>query len=113
MDAQRVLFRLCMVMTFLTIIVAPAYSYADANVVRLIDVARPTTRPAGAPKYSDVCFSSRWIHPRGKNDPHDSLKAVDAFHATRLDWAYITDEKFIRQIKRRGLTFCPTTNSTA
>jgi hypothetical protein len=100
-------------MSLSAIFIAAPRSYAEGKDVRCIDVAKVTTRPAGAPKYSDVCFSSRWIHPRGKDDPHDSLQAVDAFHATRLDWAYITDKKFIQEIKRRGLAFCPTTNSSA
>lgn len=84
---------------------------ADAGVSRLIDVARPTTRPAAAPKYSDVCLSSRWKRPVNNADPHDSLKAIEAFHATRLEWAYIYDREFIEKIKARGLTFSPAVNT--
>jgi hypothetical protein len=99
--------------TVLAVAVSSPRAHGDAKAVRLIDIAQPATRPAGAPKYSDVCFSSRWIHPKGKDDPHDSLKAAEAFHATRFDWAYITDKEFIKEIKHRGLTFCPATNTSA
>lgn len=84
---------------------------ADPTPKRRVDVAQPATRPAGAPRYSDVCLSSRWKRPVNEDDPHDSLKAIEAFHATRLEWAYIADRDFVRRIKDRGMTFAPVVNS--
>jgi len=52
------------------------------------ELARPVIRPYGAPKYSDVCFSSRWERPRDGADPLDSFAAARAFHATQWVWLY-------------------------
>ncbi len=98
---------------FLILVIGPHALLAAGGDPKLIDVAKPATRPAGAPGYADVCFSSRWVHPRGKDDPHDSLEAMKAFHATRLEWAYITDKKFLAEIKKRGMTYCPAINTSA
>lgn len=86
----------------------PPVALAGENLpARWIDAARPATRPAGAPRYSDVCLSSRWLHPLNDNDPHNTLETIEAFGATRLEWAYISDKAFIERIKARGLTFAP------
>jgi hypothetical protein len=55
---------------------------AQAN--PLSDAARKTTRPAGAPQASDICFSSRWERPMGKQDLYDSFTAAKAFRATHI-----------------------------
>ena len=69
----------------------------------LAEVARPSSRPPGAPKYSDVCFSSRWFHPSNDKDPHDTFKTAKAFGATRFDWVYTLDPKFIGRAKAMGM----------
>ena len=68
-------------------------------------VAEKTARPAGAPRRSDVCLSSRWRHPTNVKDPHDTFRDARAFHATRLDWVYSQDPAWIGECKRRGLHF--------
>ncbi len=49
--------------------------------------AQPAVRPAGAPKYSDVSFRYGWtreVFPTVE----DAKAALEAFHATRVDWFY-------------------------
>lgn len=65
----------------------------------------PSTRPSGAPIYSDVCFSSRSKRPNNANDPHDTFRSATEFHATRLDWVYTDDMDWVAEIKRRGYAF--------
>lgn len=66
----------------------------------LADLVKPVPRSEGAPRQDDICFSSRWPRPMSASDPHDTLEAMDRFHATRLDWCYTgTDEAFIQKIK--------------
>lgn len=69
---------------------------------RLHEIAVPRKLPPGAPKASDVCFSSRWKHPKDANDPHDTFKTAAAFHATRFVWVYTLDAAFAAEVKRRG-----------
>lgn len=74
-------------------------------------IAKKTKRPAGAPKYSDVSFSSRWHRPLDENDPHDTFETAAAFFATRLDWVYSTDSAWITECKSRGYHFVSSLNS--
>lgn len=67
--------------------------------------AEKTIRPSGAPEYGDVCFSSRWRHPRDAGDHHDTFRDARTFRATRLDWVYSADPAWIRECKRRGYRF--------
>jgi hypothetical protein len=75
-------------------------------------LAQPTSRPAGAPTYSDVCLSSRWKHPANAQDPHDSFETAEAFHATRFDWAYILDPEFVKRAQEQGMDFFGTVNTS-
>ena len=68
-------------------------------------------RPAGVPKYSDVCMSSRWKRPKTESDPHDTLADAAAFHATRLEWCYSFDAQWIKQVKAMGYFYGGTLNS--
>ena len=68
----------------------------------LCEQAKPSTRPLGAPHYSDVCFSSRSKHPSNPDDPHNTFRDAAAFHATRLDWVYSDDMDWVAEIDRRG-----------
>jgi len=68
----------------------------------LWEVAKRFERPPGAPKPSDICFSSRWPRPLNAKDPHDAFKAAKAFHATRFDWNYPRNAAFIRKVKAAG-----------
>ena len=58
--------------------------------------------PEGAPKYSDVCFSSRWPHPRNPQDTLETFSAACSFHATYINWVYTTDPAFIRKADSLG-----------
>lgn len=77
------------------------------------DLARPQVRPEGAPRPSDVCFSTRWPRPMNPKDAHDGLASARAFHATRLDWLYtLGRQDFIQKAKDRGYTISAAVNST-
>ncbi|MBN1342514.1 MAG: hypothetical protein JXQ73_07530 [Phycisphaerae bacterium] len=78
---------------------------AEQKNPRPCDVAKPRVLPPGAPKPSDVIMRSLRLHPAGKNDPHDTMKALHDFHVTRLEWAYITDKPFIAKVKASGRLF--------
>lgn len=73
------------------------------------DVAQPTHRPLGAPRYSDVIISSRWPRPMSAGDPYDTFEAARGFHATRIDWLYLTEGNqrhdvaaFVAKLKAEG-----------
>jgi len=53
-------------------------------------IAQPHPRSAGAPKAADVSFSTRWPRPMNRADNRDSFKSAREFHATRLDWLYLS-----------------------
>lgn len=97
-------------------LLVPAWCLTGATAEPLRTVAQAATaqfRPEGAPRPSDVCFSTRWPRPTNPNDPHDSFASARAFHATRLDWLYTQGNvEFIRRAKERGHTISATVNST-
>lgn len=79
----------------------------------LSDIAQVFNIPAGAPKYSDVCVTSRgW---RTENHPKYPIKteyAVENFHPTRMDWTLVRDTTYIDSvIVKYGLTFSGVLNS--
>ena len=75
------------------------------------EIAHPRQLPVGAPKYSDVCFSSRWPHPRHPGSRYDTFESARAFYATRLDWVYSTDAGFIKKAKSQGYAVTPATST--
>jgi hypothetical protein len=64
--------------------------------------AQRSILPPGAPRYSDVCFSSRWERPRDANDTLETFTAAKSFHATYLNWVYTTNPRFIRKADSLG-----------
>ena len=68
-----------------------------APVKRLCDMAEKVQHPPGAPRYSDVCFSSRVPHPKDSADTLETFRAAAQFHATYLNWVYTTDADFIHR----------------
>lgn len=78
---------------------------ASAPTQTLSSTAEEIKRPAGAPSYADVCFSSRIRHPVNEKDRHDTFRDAAAFHATRLDWVISFDAEWIAQAKARGYSF--------
>lgn len=75
-----------------------------SSAMRLSQTVQAAKMPAGAPRYSDVCFSSRVPHPSSPADTLDTFRAVAQFHATYLNWIYTTDENFINKAKASGLS---------
>lgn len=71
----------------------------------LAQIARPVNRPAGFPRPSAVCFSSRWKHPANAKDPYDTFQAAGAFHTTGFYWNSGPNKEWFLEIKRRGYTF--------
>jgi len=72
---------------------------------RVCRVARPTRRPPGAPKASDVVMRTLRLHPRDDADPYDTRQAIRDFHVSRLEWSYVTDKEFIHKVKSSGRVF--------
>lgn len=68
------------------------------------EIAVKANRPAGFPRPSAVCFSSRWKHPSNSKDPHDTFKAAAGFHATGFYWISGPNQEWFREIKRHGYT---------
>jgi len=89
----------------LAVVLGPASASATEPPARLCETARPMERPPGAPKASDVIMRTLRLHPRGAEDPHDTMQAVRAFHVTRLEWSYVTDAAFIEKLHAAGRTF--------
>ncbi|MFV2066296.1 MAG: hypothetical protein ACC645_04900 [Pirellulales bacterium] len=89
----------------------PVPASAAEQIQPLCRIAVPYRRPAGAPKPSDVCFSSRSKHPQNDKDPHDSFRTASAFHATRFDWVYTQERAFVEQAKKGGYGFWCAINS--
>lgn len=68
------------------------------------EIAQTASLPEGGPSYSDVCLSSRWERPRNEQDTLDTFKALETFHATRLNWIYTTNPAFIKKVTDAGYT---------
>jgi hypothetical protein len=90
----------------------------DQTDMTFADIAQPSDRPAGAPRYSDVVVSSRWPRPMSGDDPDDTLEAAKGFHATRIDWLYLTEgnqrhdiDEFVTKLKAEGYHVTGAVNS--
>ncbi len=59
-------------------------------------VAQTAARPAGLPNYDDVVFSIRW------NRPQCNLSDAQRFHANRIEWSYIWDYRWAREVVDQG-----------
>ncbi len=68
----------------------------------LFDVVVKSRRPAEAPPFSAVCFSSRWIHPSTPQDPWNTFQAAAAFYATDFLWVYSLDRQAVQRLKLSG-----------
>lgn len=94
------------VIMMLTAVLSLAGS-ADAKTA--CEVAVAYERPEHAPAASDVSIRSLGFRPMDKNDPQNTLEAMQEFHATRLEWVYLRfneDEKrLIRKVKDMGRVF--------
>lgn len=103
-------------LTFLTALpLAVTLAAAADSDVPFAQIARPQPRASGAPKASDVCFSTRWPRPMSPSDKWDSFEAARHFHATRLDWLYLSgkpdrDKSFVAKFKAAGYVVGGTLN---
>ena len=55
------------------------------------------------PHHSDVIATSRFPHFAPYHGPYSTWGAMEAFHATRMDWVYTTNATFVQEARRRGL----------
>ena len=83
----------------------PEAAEAPKAMPTVCEVAKPRLLPDGAPKASDVLMRSLRLHPRNAKDPHDTWKALEDFHVSRLEWAYITNKGFIAKVRASGRRF--------
>lgn len=84
-----------------------ALAAAEDSGSTFAQIARPHPRPAGAPKSAEVSFSTRWPRPTNRADNRDSFQSARDFHATRLDWLYLSgkpefDRAFVSKFKTAG-----------
>lgn len=76
--------RLCLLIALITIATV-ATSRAEPI---MNEIAVKSERPAGAPEYADVCFRYGWVRTGEFPTLEDAKQAMNAFHATRVDWFY-------------------------
>jgi len=70
-------------------------------------VAQARKPVPGAPQYSAVTVRNLRPHPclsAKEPDPYDTLRMIQEFHVTRLEWTYQLDPPFVAQLKTLGLT---------
>lgn len=53
------------------------------------NAAEPFIWPENAPRPDDVTMRTLWFRPVDENDKQNTFAALDAFHATRLEWTYL------------------------
>ena len=68
-------------------------------------VAKKMNRPAGFPRPSAVCFSSRFKHPANRQDPYDTFQAAADFDATGFYWINGPNKEWFVESKNRGYPF--------
>ncbi len=74
----------------------------QGKILTVQETAKSAALPGGAPRYSDVCFSSRWERPRNEQDTLETFDAARSFHATYLNWVYTTNPVFIKKADSLG-----------
>lgn len=80
----------------------PLFAACTGPRLMVSDVAKPVKLPPGAPRYSDVCFSSRWERPRNNRDTLETFAAARSFHATYINWVYTSNPAFIKKADSLG-----------
>lgn len=77
--------------------------------VTVQDVVQAYPRPGYLPAASDVSIRSLNFRPMNEDDDQDTLEAIRAFHATRLEWVYLRfneeEKELIDRVKRMGCVF--------
>lgn len=79
------------IMRNLLIILIPLLAFTQIvnAAVTVQEAAIPFVWPANAPRPDDVTMRTLWFRPIDKEDPENTFRALDAFHATRLEWTYL------------------------
>ena len=72
---------------------------------RVCQVAKARKLHPRTPRASDVLMRALRWRPTNPRDPHDAMRAMDAFHVTGLVWAYIHDPEVIAKIHESGRFF--------
>jgi hypothetical protein len=65
-----------------------------------------------------VILSRRWPRPKDAGDPYETCEAARGFHATRIDWLYLTGDNqnddigaFVAKLKAHGYRVTAALNS--
>jgi len=74
-------------------------------VPRVCRVAHARDLRPDTPRASDVLMRALRMRPINARDPHNTMRAMDAFHVTGLVWAYIHDPAVIAEIRKSGRFF--------
>lgn len=83
----------------------PSTTRADDE-TRFWDVAKPFAHKAGMPLYGDVVFSIRW------NRGRCNLDHAKQFHANRIEWSYINDFDWAKQVRAEGYALTGAVNTS-
>jgi len=90
------------VVAWSTLVLGKAQKVKADEPIPVYQIAQRRERLPEIPPASAVCFSSRWFHPVNRDDPHDTFKAAEAFHATDFVWTYSLDPKFVGRLRQMG-----------
>ena len=92
-------------------------SSAIGDTETLSEIAEKFDRPSMAPKASDVTMRTLRFRPRNSNDPQDTMKSLDEFHGTRLEWVYLdsskSDQEYVAKVKASNRVFGCTGSGTS
>lgn len=77
----------------------------------LCDTVKPSERPRGAPRRSDVGMRLFTLQNKGIRTADGLIAAGKSFHITRAEWSYIMDKAFIERCHKLGWHFQGTMNA--
>eukprot|EP01046_Picozoa_sp_COSAG06_P021610 COSAG06_NODE_1632_length_8855_cov_44.798310_10_plen_273_part_00 len=69
-----------------------------ACIVAIPLLAQHSSKCSRCPHHSDVVATSRQAHYT-KDHGYTTFGAIEAFHATRLDWVYSTNASFVKEVQ--------------
>lgn len=55
-------------------------------------------------------LSSRWFHPRDKQDKESTIEVIEKLNPERIDWIYYESDQILQIYKEKGLAFSLTLN---
>ncbi|MCH5375257.1 MAG: hypothetical protein JJ992_14900, partial [Planctomycetes bacterium] len=77
---------------------------AESGRIHLCDRIAARHVYPGMLRASEVCIRSLRPRPINAADPHNTLRAIRDFHATRLEWTYGLTAEFIAKVEALGCT---------